>query len=170
MHTRSVCPGDASLSIALTRQITHAEAHSSNTRSGQRSTLPPMRVTRAAARATLAKEKEKEETFWVLNLPPELVEQIFGHLIEDDARTLPKIRLVCRAFSNHYLIHFGTVFFNHVIAILHPLSLTILLEIASHPHLSRFVSQVTISGERLGGVIDMLGQNKAAWRIRAWIY
>jgi hypothetical protein len=55
------------------------------------------------------------------------------------------------------LAAFGSTFFEHVIAMLHPLSLTVLLEIASHPQLSRFVRVVTISGERIDGVINMSG-------------
>jgi hypothetical protein len=121
-----------------------------------------MVLTRRGARAARAKEKEraeeKEEPFRILDLPPELVEGIFGHLANDEDRdSLLLVRSVCRAFRNHSLIAFGTTFFEHVNAILHPLSLTILLEISHHPDLSRFVRKVTISGEEIGGVIDFEG-------------
>lgn len=51
---------------------------------------------------------------------------------------------------------FGTRFFDHLIAILHPTSLTILLELSRHPVLSKFVRKLTISGERLGHSIQAM--------------
>jgi hypothetical protein len=116
-----------------------------------------MRLTRAAARAALAKEKEESQPFRILDLPPELVEQTFQHFLEEDCYTLLIVRRVCRAFATHSIVAFGTCFFEHLSAMLHPLSLSILLEIANHNQLSKFARQVTISGERIGGVLDLGG-------------
>jgi hypothetical protein len=43
---------------------------------------------------------------------------------------------------------------------LHPLSLTTLLEIASHSDLSKFVRKLTISGEQIGGIIVLDGDDE----------
>jgi hypothetical protein len=112
--------------------------------------------TRSRIRAALA--NKLDAPFRILDLPPELVQQIFAHLANESPSALLPVRFACRAFQVHSLQAFGTSFFKHVIAILHPLSLTVLLEIASHPQLSKFVHQVTISGERIGGLIDLSGQ------------
>jgi hypothetical protein len=108
--------------------------------------------TRSRIRAALA--NKLDTPFRILDLPPELVQQIFAHLADESPFALLLVRFVCRAFQVHSLQAFGTSFFEHVIAILHPVSLTVLLEIASHPQLSKFVHQVTISAERIGGAID----------------
>jgi hypothetical protein len=112
-----------------------------------------MVLTRGKARAALT--KKADQPFRILDLPPELVEQVFEHVKEDQPYKLLQIRLVCRAFRHHSLVAFGTAYFEHVVAILHPLSLTILLEISSHPQLSKFVRKVTISDECIGGNIFM---------------
>ncbi|KAF2244866.1 hypothetical protein BU26DRAFT_579611 [Trematosphaeria pertusa] len=90
--------------------------------------------------------------FPILDLPPELVGIICSEL---DDTTLMNVRRTSRTLKVHSSTAFGTRFFNHVVAILHPVSLTILLEIARHHELSKFVNTVTIGGERIGGVINM---------------
>jgi hypothetical protein len=117
-----------------------------------------MVLTRGRARA--ARAKAIEGPFRILDLPPELVEGIFEHLTDYDPDTLLEVRKVCRAFKDHSLVAFGTTFFEHLSALLHPLSLTVLLEIANHPDLSRFVRQVTISGEQIGGITDLCGHDE----------
>jgi hypothetical protein len=114
-----------------------------------------MVLTRGGARA--ARAKEKDRPFRILDLPSELVQLIFDNFTEDCSVSLLDIRRVCRAFRDNSLIAFGTSFFYHVGAILHPLSLTVLFEIASHPELSKFVRQITISGEQVGSSIDLSG-------------
>lgn len=121
-----------------------------------------MRVTRAAActapeKKTATTTKEDSTSFRILDLPPELVEQIFDHLTEHDEHALPNVRRVCRAFRDLSFKPFGTKYFQHLIVMLHPLSLRILLDIACHRRLSRYVKQITVSGERIGGIINMLG-------------
>jgi hypothetical protein len=101
--------------------------------------------TRSKVRAALA--KKADNPFRILDLPPELVEQMFTSLADLWPFTLLQARFVCRAFQCHSLNAFGTSFFEHVIAVLHPLSLAILMEKTSHPQLSSFVRQVAISGE-----------------------
>lgn len=116
-----------------------------------------MVLTRSAGRAERAKQAAKA-AFRILDLPPELVGLDFGQLAELDPYTLLDARYVCRAFQAHSVVAFGTTFFHHVIAMLHPLSLNILLEIATHAQLSKFVDNVTLSGERVGGMIDLSEQ------------
>jgi hypothetical protein len=96
--------------------------------------------------------------FRILDLSPELVEQIFDQLGELKRSTLFAVRYVCQAFKDLSLVAFGTQFFGCLVAILHPISLATLLEIASPPSLSRFVHQIVIGGERIGGLIDVSGQ------------
>ena len=88
--------------------------------------------------------------FPILNLPLELIEMVMRHL---DDKSILCARQVCRAFSAYSMVEFGTRYFSHVIAILHPFSLTVLLEIARHPGLSKHVKRLTISGEQIGGAI-----------------
>ncbi|KAH7409935.1 hypothetical protein DE146DRAFT_330567 [Phaeosphaeria sp. MPI-PUGE-AT-0046c] len=117
-----------------------------------------MRVTRAAARAALERKTTDDSTsFRILDLPPELVEEIFDHFTEPDDNALFNVRRVCRVFRDLSFKPFGSKYFRHLVVMLHPLSLTVLLEIASHRRLAPFVHQITVSGERIGGVIDMLG-------------
>jgi hypothetical protein len=117
-----------------------------------------MVLTRGGARA--ARTKEKEGPFRILDLPPELVQAVFHLFIEDYEYTLLDVRLVCRTFRDHSISAFGTSFFERVCAMLHPLSLTTLLEIANHPELSKFVREVIISGEQIGGIIDLSGHQE----------
>jgi hypothetical protein len=112
-----------------------------------------MVLTRRAARASLAAETAKP--FRVLDLPPELVAQIFGAVAKENRSMLVVVRQVCRAFKDNSLVAFGTSFFEHLIVMLHPLSLTILLEIASNGQISPFVRRLTISGEYIGGVLKL---------------
>jgi hypothetical protein len=105
-----------------------------------------------AKRALIARLAEEDAAFKILDLPPELVEHVFKYVQEEDASTLPQVRLVCRTFRDHSIRPFGSAFFKHVIAVLHPLSLTILLEIANHPQLSKFVQKVTINCASMEGV------------------
>jgi hypothetical protein len=74
-------------------------------------------------------------------LLPELVEQIFIQLGDMVCRLLSQVSFLCRAFRGRSLAAFGTEFFECPVAILHPLSLAILLEIATRPTLSR--TQIT---------------------------
>ncbi|KAF2124175.1 hypothetical protein P153DRAFT_350970 [Dothidotthia symphoricarpi CBS 119687] len=90
----------------------------------------------------------------ILDLPSELVEEICSHL---DDQALLEVRYVCHALKNLSTFMFGTCFFQCLTAILHPRSLTNLLEIASHPTLSRFVHIITISGERIGHTMNLSG-------------
>jgi hypothetical protein len=101
--------------------------------------------TRSKARAALA--KKADNPFRILDLPQELVEQMFTFPTDLWPFALLQARFVCRAFQFHSLNAFGTSFFEHVIAVLHPLTLAILVEITSHPQLLSFVRQVAISGE-----------------------
>lgn len=64
------------------------------------------------------------------------------------------VRRVCRALKAHSTWAFGKRFFQHLVAILHPTSLAILLEIARHEVLSVFVREVTISREIFGFTIS----------------
>jgi len=116
-----------------------------------------MVVTRARNRA--ARIKAEEGPFRILDLPPELVELVFEQLAERSPHTLLDARRACRTFQAHSIVAFGTTYFEHVDAMLHPLSLTVLLEIATHCQLSKFVRNVTISGERIGGIVDLSGQD-----------
>lgn len=108
--------------------------------------------TRSNARA--AREKQATEAeFRILDLSPELVELAFEHLAEAPYNLL-SVRCVCRAFRTHSLRSFGAEFFEHLIFVLHPDSLTILLEVASHPELSTYVRGLTVSGELIADVAD----------------
>jgi hypothetical protein len=85
-------------------------------------------------------------TFRILDLSPELVGNICAELPDED---LNQIRSVCREMKTLASTAFGTRFSNHLVAILHPASLGILLEIARHKEISKFVRRVTISGEQV---------------------
>jgi hypothetical protein len=85
-----------------------------------------MVLTRGRARAAI--EKEIGGPFRILDLPPEPVQGIFGDFANSEDRySLLQMRSVCRAFKDHSLVAFGTMFFEKAIAILHPLSLSVLL-------------------------------------------
>jgi len=97
---------------------------------------------------------QSQPNFKILDLPPELLENVFDQLASSPDSLLAA-RFACRAFRDHSLVAFGTQFFTCLVAILHPISLMILLEIASHPNLSRFAMKIVISGERIGGIIEV---------------
>jgi hypothetical protein len=94
---------------------------------------------------------EQEAPFRILDLPPEIVANIFEQL--DDDASLIAARQVSRAFREHSTTAFGTRFFRQLIVILHPTSLAVFLEICRHDVLSKFVRQVTVSGELIGVTI-----------------
>lgn len=138
----------------FTSSLSHLNTcHGDNFQINSRTTpvKPPasaMRLTRAAQRgAREAREKSDHHSFRILDLPPELVHEICEQLSDGD---LINVRRTCRALSAHSFTAFGTRFFGHLITILHPTSLTILLELARHPKLSKCVRKVTVSGERIG--------------------
>jgi hypothetical protein len=85
--------------------------------------------------------------FRILDLPSEVLSNICEHLEDAD---LPQVRRGCRALRAHSTTFFGKRFFSHLAAILHPTSLTTLLEIARHKVLAKYVRQVSLSGELLG--------------------
>ena len=84
--------------------------------------------------------------FRILDLPPELIGNVCDYVGRYD---LQRLRLSCKALKAHSITSFGTRFFDHLIAFLHPLSLGVLLEISRHTDLSKFVKRITISGEKL---------------------
>ncbi|KAF1848664.1 uncharacterized protein K460DRAFT_259883, partial [Cucurbitaria berberidis CBS 394.84] len=90
---------------------------------------------------------ETDSPFRILALPAELISSVCAFLEDDD---LVNIRCVCRVLKAHSTTAFGTRFFCHLIAILHPTSLAVLLELSRHEILSKYVRKVTISGELLG--------------------
>ena len=90
--------------------------------------------------------------FRLLDLPPELLGEVCGHLPD---RQLKHIRLMCKALQTHSMTAFGKRFFDHLIVLLHPTSLAIFLDIAAHKELSKHVKQVSLSGERIGQSIDL---------------
>ncbi|KAL1609562.1 hypothetical protein SLS59_001068 [Nothophoma quercina] len=87
-----------------------------------------------------------DRPFRLLDLPPELVGQTCEHLADEDLRS---VRQVSRALKIQSTSAYGQRFFDHLIVILHPTSLTIFLEIARHPDLSKFVTRLSVSGERV---------------------
>ncbi|CAO2653930.1 Nn.00g106630.m01.CDS01 [Neocucurbitaria sp. VM-36] len=95
-------------------------------------------------------EEATDGHFRILDLPAELVSNVRVHLEDND---VTNVRRVCRALRAHSTTAFGTHFFEHLVAILHPTSLVILLEIARHQVLSKFVRRVTISAELVGHTI-----------------
>lgn len=97
-------------------------------------------------------------SFRLLGLPSELVELVSEHLHDD---SLCSIRQSSRSLYTHSLAAFGKRFFKEVTAILHPLSLGVLLEIARHPALFKWVRKLTISGERVGLTIDTCVESKS---------
>jgi hypothetical protein len=85
--------------------------------------------------------------FRLLDLPPELLGRVCDYLPDEQ---LKHIRLVCNALQTHSMTAFGQRFFDHLVVILHPTSLTTLLDIARHEQLSKYVTRVSVSGERIG--------------------
>jgi hypothetical protein len=138
--------------INLTRplQFLHKKT---NTPTATESSSPTMVLARSGKDVT--HRKTAKAPFRILELPPELVTQVFKHLGAICPSTLVDARFVCRAFRNHSLVAFGGCFFEQVAVILHPISLTTLLEISKHQELSKFVRKVFVSGERIGGIIDL---------------
>jgi hypothetical protein len=96
------------------------------------------------------RSKKPQPPFKLLDLPPEIVANICDFL---DDRYLIDVRLVCRALCTHSVAAFGQRFFTHLVAILHPSSLAILMEISRHRELSKYVRKLTISGENVGAGI-----------------
>lgn len=96
-----------------------------------------------------------------LDLPSDCLNDFFDVLAGEDAHTPLSSRRVCRAFWDHSLKAFGSTFFEYVVVMLHPLSLKVLEQIADYAGLSVHVHHLTISGEELGGVIDMRGHGNA---------
>lgn len=80
----------------------------------------------------------------LLALPAELISGIFERL---DDESLRHYQLVSWQMADASMFAHGIRFFGCRIAITHPFSLGILLDIACHPTLSTYVRMVTISGE-----------------------
>lgn len=98
------------------------------------------------ATAEAAHTNVSVNAFRILDLPPELIEIVCEHL---DNESLLLVRHVCRALRTHSICAFGTRFFQYLVVVLHPISLAILLEIANHSALSKFVRNIAISRESL---------------------
>jgi hypothetical protein len=114
-----------------------------------------MVLTRAKSKATL--QERPQPPFRILDLPAELLGNMCDHLPDAD---LINVRRTCRVLNAQSSNAFGQRFFSHLIAILHPTSLTTLFEICRHPVLSKYVHQVTVSGERFGHTIPLLGNGE----------
>jgi hypothetical protein len=114
-----------------------------------------MVLTRAKSKAT--PQERPQAPFRILDLPAELLGNICDHLPDSD---LINLRCVCRALDAHSSTAFGQRFFHHLIAILHPTSLTTLYEICRHPVLPKFVHQITVSGERFSHTIPLPEDDK----------
>ncbi|KAI4945080.1 hypothetical protein J4E91_008057 [Alternaria rosae] len=114
-----------------------------------------MITARERARAGLA--KASQSPFRLLDLPAEIVGSVSDRL--EDAELL-NLRCACRALNAHSANALGKRFFNHLIVLLHPTSLTTLLEICHHPVLSKHVRKITVSGERIGQSIHGIEQEK----------
>ncbi|KAI4640001.1 hypothetical protein J4E93_008800 [Alternaria ventricosa] len=114
-----------------------------------------MITARERARAALATASQLP--FRLLDLPAEIVGSVCDRLEDAD---LLNVRCACRALSAHSANAFGKRFFNHLIVLLHPTSLTTLLEICHHTVLSKHVRKITVSGERIGQSIRGIGQEK----------
>ncbi|KAH6644093.1 hypothetical protein C7974DRAFT_467789 [Boeremia exigua] len=80
----------------------------------------------------------------ILDLPSELLSSICSHL---DGKDLLNVRRACRSLNQNSMSFFDPFFFSHLEAIIHLLSLSVLLEIAKHPRLSKYVTQVTLCGK-----------------------
>ncbi|KAI4659376.1 uncharacterized protein J4E78_005803 [Alternaria triticimaculans] len=112
------------------------------------------RVT-ASERARAALARASQPPFRLLDLPAEIVGSVSDRLEDTD---LLNLRRACRALNAHSANAFGKRFFHHLIVILHPTSLTTLLEICHHPLLSKHVRKITVSGERIGQSINGIEQ------------
>ncbi|KAB2104089.1 hypothetical protein AG0111_0g7751 [Alternaria gaisen] len=101
----------------------------------------------ARDRAKAALVRASQPPFRLLDLPVEIVGGIFDYLKDEE---LIGLRCVSRALNANSANAFGRRFFRHLVVILHPTSLTTLFEICQHPVLSKYVRQITVSGERVG--------------------
>jgi len=90
------------------------------------------RVT-ASERERAALARASQPPFRLLDLPAEIVGSVSDRLEDTD---LLNLRRACRALNAYSANAFGKRFFHHLIVILHPTSLTTLLEICHHPLLS----------------------------------
>lgn len=112
------------------------------------------RVT-ASERERAALARASQPPFRLLDLPAEIVGSVSDRLEDTD---LLNLRRACRALNAYSANAFGKRFFHHLIVILHPTSLTTLLEICHHPLLSKHVRKITVSGERIGQSINGIEQ------------
>lgn len=110
-------------------------------------------LTRAATNSTRA--KAANAPFRILHLPPELAGNICNQLDDGDLLS------VSQAFVAHSSTAYGKRFFHHLIAILHPASFIVLLEISRHATWFKFVGKVTISGELIG--ITLFAEDTDIW-------
>lgn len=88
----------------------------------------------------------------ILDFPPELVGIICSHLSVED---LFSVRQVCKALDQNFTHALGLLVFCHLHVILHPLGLASCFGIAKHPQISKYVTKIVVSGERLGHKIPM---------------
>ena len=86
--------------------------------------------------------------FRILDLPPEIFTVVCDDLMDKD---IISIRSVCRVARDKSMYSFGNLF-EKLIVHLHPVSLEVLLEIASHEDLSKHVRQVCIIPGRISNV------------------
>ncbi|KAJ8110759.1 hypothetical protein OPT61_g6486 [Boeremia exigua] len=93
--------------------------------------------------------------FRILDLPPELITGICSHLC---AKDLLNIRRVCNSLNGNSMPILGPLVFRHLRVILHPASLAVLSEIAKHPQLSKYITQISLCGERLGYEVPVANQ------------
>lgn len=92
------------------------------------------------------------QPFRFLDLPIELGKSIIEHLGIGDVIS---VRSSCRALNSLSTDAFGS-YFNSVLAILFPQSLNMLCKVADSPKVSKYVCEVTISGEQyIEGIVDM---------------
>jgi hypothetical protein len=90
--------------------------------------------------------KDSVASFRLLELPTELVARICDFLPNKE---LVLVRLTCRALKDTALNTFGKRFFHTLVVIIHPLSLNVLLEIARHPDLSKYVRAIHICHDQV---------------------
>lgn len=89
-----------------------------------------------------------DRPFQILDLPLELVGEICGHALPED---LLSVRLTCKAFHESSKAHFGCTFFEELVLVLHPVSLSRFLDIAKHVELCKYAKTVTFSLEEFPG-------------------
>lgn len=105
--------------------------------------------------------------FRLLDLPPELVSRVCDYLPD---KQLKHIHLACKTFQTHSMTAFGQRFFDHLIVILHPTSLTTFLDIARHEQLSKYVTRVSVSGERISNSIVPLVDEERHVSLQQGVY